>query len=229
MDFAVGMGTPAFGNEAERTLRIDVDGGVWMKPGAAIAYRGNLRFERLATLGAGSAQDALMREVAPLVRAEGQGRLYCGHHGAHVRVVTLQDEALVVACRDLLAFEETLAFDASLVGRGLGLAAGGLVVMTLSGRGSLAIATHGEPLLLPVEPGQPLSTDPHATIAWSPGLVPALKTDLSWRSAFGHGGQEPVQMYFEGAGLVAVQPYQDASWFSDEPHPVRKVAALVNA
>ena len=29
----------AFGNETARTLRIDVDGGVWLKPGAAVAYR----------------------------------------------------------------------------------------------------------------------------------------------------------------------------------------------
>ena len=39
-------------------LRIDVDGGVWLKPGAAIAYRGNIRFERLPTLSAGAPVDA---------------------------------------------------------------------------------------------------------------------------------------------------------------------------
>ena len=46
-----------------------MDGGVWLKPGAAVAYRGDLTFERLPTLGAGSVQDAVLREAAPLVRA----------------------------------------------------------------------------------------------------------------------------------------------------------------
>ena len=58
-----------FDRESERILRVDVDGGVWIKPGAAIAYRGDLRFERLATLEAPTVTDAAFREIAPLVRA----------------------------------------------------------------------------------------------------------------------------------------------------------------
>jgi uncharacterized protein (AIM24 family) len=201
----------SFKRESERMLRVDVDGGVWLKPGAAVAYRGDIAFERRPTLEARSLADAAMRELSPLVRAIGKGQLYCGDRGQHVWPISLNGDTLFVASPDLLAFEESLAFEMMLLDDGLSIAAGGLVIVRLSGRGTLALETHGEPLSLPVTPGMPLSTDPHATLAWSEGVKPSLRTDLSWRSVFGHGGQEPVQMYFEGEGIVLVQPYKDAS------------------
>jgi len=219
----------AFCNENARTVRVDVDGSVWISPGAAIAYRGHLTFERLPTLEAHSIGEALTRETAPLVRAVGRGRLYCGHHGSHARVLRLQDEGLVVAWHTVLAFEPSLAFSTALVGHGVGLAAGGLVAVTLTGSGSLALATHGDPIALPVTPGLPVSTDPHATLGWSPSLTPRLKTDLSWRSAFGHGGHQAVQMLFEGEGSVLVQPFQQPAAFEVRPNSLKQVAKLVNA
>lgn len=216
-----------FANETARTLRIDVDGGIWLKPGAAIAYRGEMTFERLPTLGAASLKTAVLRETAPLVRAAGRGRLYCAQHGAHIRAVRLTGERIVVAWHDLVAFEESLRFEAALVSHGVGIAAGGLVAVTLDGHGCFALATHGRPLTLAVTPGQPVSTDPHATLAWSAGLTPTLKTDLTWRSAIGHGGCEPFQMLFQGSGFVVVQPYEDPSRFHLGANPIRKVISLV--
>jgi uncharacterized protein (AIM24 family) len=217
----------AFCNENARTVRVEVDGSVWIRPGAAIAYRGDLTFERLPTLEARSIGEALALETAPLVRAVGRGRLYCGHHGSHARVVRLEGDGLVVAWHALLAFQQSLEFSAALVGHGVGLAAGGLVTISLSGSGSLALATHGDPVTIPVSPGQSVSTDPHATLAWSSSLTPRLKTDLSWRSAFGHGGNQAVQMLFEGQGSVLVQPYQQAAAIDLRPNPVKQVAKLV--
>jgi uncharacterized protein (AIM24 family) len=216
-----------FANESARTLRIAVDGGVWLKPGAAIAYRGELVFERRPTLESHSIADALIRETAPLVRAVGKGCLYCAQHGAHVRVIHLGGESLAVAAENLLAFEDTLAFEARLAGNGIGLAAGGLVTMRLAGHGALAIATHGQPLTLRVSRDQPVSTDPHATLAWSAGLTPLMKTDLTWRSLFAHGGHEPIQMLFEGSGFVVVQPFEDPSRFHIGGNQVKRLAALL--
>jgi uncharacterized protein (AIM24 family) len=93
-----------FENESDRTLRIDVDGGVWLKPGAAIAFRGDVRFERRPALDADSLKDAVLREASPLVRAIGKGRL-CGRQGSHVSVVRLAGDTILVAWDDLLAFE----------------------------------------------------------------------------------------------------------------------------
>jgi uncharacterized protein (AIM24 family) len=215
-----------FAAESDRVLRIEVDGGVWIKPGAAIAYRGALAFERLRTTEARSLDQIAVREMSPLVRAVGRGRLYCAHHGAHVHVLALHGETVVVSARDLLAFEASLTCDMSLLGHGVGIAAGGLIVAALRGEGAFAIATHGETLRLEVTPDEPLNTDPHATVAWSGGLTPALKTDLSWRSLIGHGGQQPVQMHFQGSGFVIVQPYKDSSRLTTLQDPVGAVAKL---
>jgi uncharacterized protein (AIM24 family) len=221
------VGGESFEQESERMLGIDVNGGVWLKPGAAIAYRGDIGFERRHTLDAHSAYDAAMCELAPLVRAQGAGRLYCADHGSHVRIIRLVGETLVVAWQELLAFEESLQFETAVVGHGVGLAAGGLITVRLSGCGALAIATHGEPLTLPVTPRDPVSTDPHATLAWSGGLTPTLKTDLDWRSLFRHGGHEPVQMFFEGDGFVVVQPYEDPRRLRVEVNPLERLRALI--
>ena len=208
-------------------LRIDVDGGVWLKPGAAIAYRGAVAFERLPTLAAHSLKDAAFRELTPLVRAEGIGRLYCGRRGSHVRIIRLQGETITVSWDELLAFEESLQFEPQVVAHGIGIAAGGLITMRLSGHGSLALAMHGEPLTMRVERDRPVSTDPHATIAWSGDLTPQLKTDLNWRSLFRHGGQEPIQMLFEGEGFVVVQPYEEARHWNVDSKSVEKLAAML--
>jgi uncharacterized protein (AIM24 family) len=219
----------SFECESMRTLRIDVDGDVWLKPGVAIAHRGALHFERRHTLGAHSLTDAVLRETAPIVRATGKGQLYCARHGSHVRVVRLGGESIVIAWEELLAFESRLAFETSLVVNGIGIAAGGLVVVRLSGHGAFALATHGQPLTLPVTPGQPIMTDPHATLAWSDTLTPTLRTNVSWRSLIAHGGGEAVQMRFEGTGFVVVQPFEDRSRIQLNAKPLKRLAALLSA
>jgi uncharacterized protein (AIM24 family) len=216
-----------FENESERMLRIDIDGSIWLRPGAAVAYRGAIAFERLPTLDAESIPDALFRELTPLVKAAGKGRLYCGRHGSHVRIIRLAGETLVINWQELLAFEPSLRFKMRLVAHGVGIAAGGLATVTLSGHGALAVASHGEPLTMLVTPGNPVSTDPHATLAWSGNLTPSLKTDLSWRSVFRHGGHEPVQMLFEGDGFVVVQPYEDAGRFTLKVDPMHRLKTLI--
>jgi uncharacterized protein (AIM24 family) len=101
-------------------------------------------------------------------------------------------------------------------------------VTTFSGRGALAFVTRGETLRLEVTPGNPVLTDPHATVAWSDALDPKLKTDLSWRSAFAHGGQEPIQMLFEGSGFVIVQPFKEPGRLMAGEKAAKRLAALVS-
>jgi uncharacterized protein (AIM24 family) len=216
-----------FAIESSHTLRIPVDGGVWLKPGAAVGYRGQLTFERRPTIESDSFGDAVMREVAPLVRAIGKGQLYCAHE-SRCHIIRLEGESIFVSWQNLLAFEESLHFEMAPAGGGVGVAAGGMIVLELSGRGSLALGTHGEPLTLNVEPGQPVSTDPQATVAWSEDLTPTLKTDVSWRSLAGHGGQQPIQLLFEGRGFVVVQPSKNPRRFEMHFDPLKKAASLVS-
>ena len=90
-----------------------------------------------------------------------------------------------------------------------GMMAGGLFSARLSGVGLVAMMSHGRPLTLRVAPGQPVITDPNATIAWSGNLQPQLKADVSFRTLLGRGGGETFQMVFEGSGFVVVQPFEE--------------------
>ena len=64
-------------------------------------------------------------------------------------------------------------------------------------------------MTLIVKPGQPVITDPNATIAWSGNLTPEFKTDVSFKTFLGRGSGESIQMKFEGDGFVVVQPYEE--------------------
>ena len=218
-----------FVRETRSVVRMEVDGSAWIKPGAAIAYRGRIRFERLATIDAPTARDAVFRELAPLVRAVGRGTLYCGHHGAHLLTRRLAGETMVVAWDNVLAFESSLSFEAAFVEHAVGIVAGGVIVIKLSGHGAVALATHGEPLTLPVTPGDSINTDPHATVAWSGTLSPALEMDVSWRTAVGHGGQQAVQMKFAGDGFVIVQPSRNEPHVTVGLKTVRRLSTLAGA
>jgi len=73
----------------------------------------------------------------------------------------------------------------------------------------VAITTHFDPITLVVQPGQPVYTDPNATVAWSGNLTPSIKTDISLKTIFGRGSGESFQLAFEGNGWVVLQPYEE--------------------
>ena len=92
MPFTVGRGTAAFGNETDRTLKIDVDGGVWIKPGAAIAYRGDLAFDggrRLADADDGRRRPLLERHR----RSRGDPEIREAHEARRVAWRDVHDPA----------------------------------------------------------------------------------------------------------------------------------------
>ena len=78
------------------------------------------------------------------------------------------------------------------------MVAGGLFNVRLQGNGLIAITTHYEPITLTVSPGQPVFTDPNATVAWSGSLTPEFKTDIQLKTLIGRGSGESIQMRFEG-------------------------------
>jgi len=193
-----------------RLVLIEVDGFVWIKRGTVIAYHGDLMFRRenvfqSKAVGAqsGPIEAAVKREIVPLARAEGKGGLYISDDGAHSHVVRLEGESVYVVSSNLLAFEPTLDHEVLMVG-GVGVLAGGIFVIKISGHGYVAISAKGDPLTLRVTPDDAVSTDPTATIAWTGSLWPKLKTDLEMLTLVAHGGGEPIQMLFSGEGLVIV-------------------------
>lgn len=205
-------GEGLFELESERLLEVNLDGLVWMKMGAMVAYAGQIRFTREGVLEHGIGKflkKAVTGEGARLTKAEGTGRLYLADGGKKVSILALQGEALCVNGNDLLAFQDGVAWDIKMMKRVSAMLAGGLFNVHLSGNGMVAITTHYDPLTLRVTPDRPVTTDPNATVAWSANLQPEFKTDVSLKTFFGRGSGESFQMHFTGDGFVVVQPCEE--------------------
>lgn len=205
-------GEGLFELESQRLLEINLSDTVWTKTGSMVAYTGDIKFTREGVLehGAGKMLKRFMtREGTRLTKAEGRGKLYLADAGKKVTILQLEGETLFVNGNDVLAFEDVIRWDISMMRKVTAVLAGGLFNVRLEGHGNVAITTHYDPLVLMVSPSQPVFTDPNATVAWSGELSPELKTDVSMKTFFGRGSGESMQMYFEGSGFVVIQPYEE--------------------
>jgi uncharacterized protein (AIM24 family) len=204
--------------ETPRFLEVNLNGQVWAKAGSMVSYRGNIKFEREGMLEHGIGKlfkKAFTGEGTSLMKATGNGKLYLAEGGKKISVLNLRDESIFVNGNNLLAFEPSLNLDIKLMRRMAGMLAGGLFNVKIEGTGMAAITTHYEPLTLIVSPGNPVFTDPNATVAWSGHLQPDFVTDISFKTFLGRGSGESIQMKFEGDGFVVVQPYEEV-YFSEE-------------
>jgi uncharacterized protein (AIM24 family) len=206
-------GQGVFELENDRVLEVNLDGLVWTKAGSMVAYRGQIRFTREGMLEHGLGtflKKAVSAEGTRLTKTEGRGKLYLADAGKKVIVLELGGaDAVFVNGNDVLAFEPSLAYEISLMRKVAAMLSGGLFNVRFAGRGLVAITTHHDPLTLRVRPGEPVFTDPNATIAWSGTLVPQFRTDVSLKTFLGRGSGESLQMVFEGDGFVVVQPYEE--------------------
>jgi uncharacterized protein (AIM24 family) len=186
---------------------------VWAKAGAMVGYIGNIKFTREGLLehGLGSMlKRAVSGEGTPLMKVEGSGRVYLADTGKKIRILQLQGESVCVNGNDVLAFENSIAWDITMLKRVAGMLAGGLFNMRLSGNGLIAITTHYDPITLRVTAdGPPLFTDPNATVAWSGNLSPEVTTNITFRTLIGRGSGEAIQLKFSGDGWVVIQPYEE--------------------
>lgn len=198
--------------ESPKMLEAHINGLMWSKLGAMVAYRGNLTFKREGMLEKGLG-NALMKfvsgEMVPLSKIEGQGICYLADNAKNITILRLQGETLNVNGNDLLAFESTVDYKVTMHRRIAGMLSGGLFSVKLTGNGMVAIMSHGKPLTLRVTPNDPLFTDPNATVAWSGNLEPEFHMDTSFKTIIGRGGGETFKMGFRGDGFVVVQPFEE--------------------
>lgn len=205
-------GQGVFELESDRILELNLNGIAWIKKGSMISYRGNVKFTREAILqqGLGAAlKKAVTGEGAQLTKAEGQGKVYLADTGKKIFVLDVTGYPLIANGSNLLAMQDTVTYQVRMMKRITAIVSGGLFNILLQGNGLVALTSHFEPMTLTVEPGNPVFTDPNATIAWSANLQPELKTDVSLKSFLGRGSGESIQMKFEGQGFVVVQPYEE--------------------
>jgi uncharacterized protein (AIM24 family) len=211
----VDKGEGLFELETQRMLEVNLNGQVWAKMGSMVSYRGQIKFEREGILEHGLGKlfkKALTGEGAPLMKANGSGKLYLADQGKKISILQLHNDSIYVNGNDLLAFEQNVSWDIKLMRRIAGMMSGGLFNIRLEGSGMVAITSHYEPLTLLVTPDNPVLTDPNATVAWSGNLQPEFVTDISLKTFFGRGSGESVQMKFSGEGFVVVQPFEEVYW-----------------
>ena len=200
--------------ETKEMLEVNMDQPtrVWTKMGSMVAYHGQIKFKREGMLEGGIGKllkKAISGEGAKLTKAEGTGKLYLADNGKKVSVIQLEGDSIVVNGNDLLAFEDGVAYDIKMMKKVSAMASGGLFNVELNGRGMIAITTHCDPVTLRVTPNQPVTTDPNATVAWSSGVTPKIKTDISLKTFVGRGSGETFQTEFSGDGFVVIQPYEE--------------------
>jgi uncharacterized protein (AIM24 family) len=198
--------------ENPHLLELNISGKVWAKLGSMIAYTGAVKFTREGIMEHGMGKmlkRALTGEGTTLMRVEGQGRVYLADRGKRVQLLRLEGDTVCINGNDLLAMDESLEWDVTMMRRISGMLAGGLFNIRVSGHGTVAITTHYTPLTLRVTRDQPVLTDPTATIAWSGGLTPDIVTDISVKTFLGRGSGESIQLKFQGEGWVVLQPYEE--------------------
>lgn len=185
---------------------------VWAKNGSMVGYVGNIKFEREGMLSGGIGnflKKSLTGEGAKLMKAKGTGRLYVADGGKKVQILQLNNESFCVNGNDILAHDQTVKNQITMLKSVAGMMSGGIFQVKLSGTGHVAITTHGDPLVLMVTQDKPVFTDPNATVAWSGNLSPELKSNMSFKSFIGRGSGEEYQMKFSGEGWVLIQPYEE--------------------
>lgn len=199
--------------ESSQTLEVNLNGKVWAKLGTMIAYRGGISFKRqgLSEQGLGTIFKKMVSgEGMTLMKAEGTGKLYLADNGKRVRILNLENETIFINGNDVLAIQDTLSHQITMMRSVAGVVGGGLFNVKVSGKGLVALTTHGEPITLLTTRKNPIFTDANATVAWSGNLQPEIKTDLSWKNLIGRGSGEGIQLAFKGDGWVVLQPYEES-------------------
>jgi uncharacterized protein (AIM24 family) len=197
-----------FQTENSYTLDITVDGTVMVKAGSMVGYTGDITFTGKSSAEGGVTgliKEAVTSEGTPVMEAEGDGHLYVADQGKKVRTLDLStDESVSLNGDDILAFESRVDYEVGTIDSISGAVSGGLTNVYLTGPGTVALSTHGDPLVLT----PPVKTDPNATVAWDGDLSPSVAMNKTFE--VGQTSEEGVQMEFtDSDGFVVVQPYEE--------------------
>ncbi len=140
--------------ESNKMLEAKVNGRIWSKLGAMVAYHGNLTFKREGMMEGGlmkAFQRAVSQEMSALTKIEGNGVVYLADQAKEVKILRLNGDSINVNGNDLLAFEDSVQYAITMHKKVAGMLAGGLFSVKLEGHGLIAILSHGKPLPCPLK------------------------------------------------------------------------------
>ncbi len=180
---------------------------VQAKLGSMVAYQGDVTFEHAGSGGMGRMlKKAVSGEGTSLMKITGTGEVFLADTAQEVHLIKLENDAVTCNGANVLAFDAGIDWDIQKVSGGAaGMMAGGLFNMSLQGSGWVAIISDGPPVLLNTGDA-PTFADPQAAITWSSGVSTSIKTDVKLKNLIGRGSGESLQMSFQGAGWVLIQP-----------------------
>ena len=130
--------------------------------------------------------------------------IFFADQAGYVYLLHLDNEAISINSRNLMAFDATLQWDINRT-KGAGMASGGFFNTTVSGTGTVAINVVGKPVVLDCSQ-QPTYVDTQAAVCWSANLVPTVVNSMNMKSMLRGGSGEAFQYAFSGPGFVVVQP-----------------------
>jgi len=148
---------------------------------------------------------AVSGEGTTLMKMSGTGEVFLADTAQEIHLLYLENDAITVNGRNLLAFDAGIDWDIKRVEGVSGMMGGGLFNTALTGTGWVAIISDGPPVLLNTAEA-PTFADPQAAITWASSLQTGIKTDIKLKNFIGRGSGESVQMSFSGQGWVLVQP-----------------------
>ncbi|MCX4514931.1 AIM24 family protein [Streptomyces sp. NBC_01619] len=197
---------PGMSLQNAKSIKYAVDGEMFARQGAMIAYRGSLQFERKGQGIGGMLKRAVTGEGLPLMAVRGQGEAWFAHEAANCFIVDIEHgDALTINGRNVLCFDPTLTYEIKTV-KGAGMSGGGLFNSVFTGHGKLGVICDGNPLVIPVTAQQPVYVDTDAVVGWSDRLETSLHRSQSIGSMIRGGSGEAVQLMLQGEGFVIVRP-----------------------
>jgi uncharacterized protein (AIM24 family) len=194
-------------------LKVDLAGSggfFYARQGSMVAYQGDVDFAYEGSGGLGKMfKKALTGEGMSLMKVSGSGDVFLAQQADDLFIVELDGDAVTVNGANVLAFESGLSWDINRV-EGASMMTGGVFNTTFSGRGALAIAVHGTPVVLQVD--VPTFVDMQSAVLWSTSLRSSIRKTAKMSAAIGRGSGEAYQLCLSGQGIVVVQ--------ASEGHPV---------
>jgi uncharacterized protein (AIM24 family) len=198
----------AFALQNSKLLKVSLNQiTIQAKLGSMVAYQGDVKFEHAGSGGMSRMlKKAVTGEGTRLMKIEGTGEVFLADQAQEIHLIKLENDSITCNGSNLLAFDAGIDWDIKKVEGGFsGALAGGLFNVALSGSGWVAILSDGPPVLLNTGEA-PTFADPSAAITWSSGVQTSVKTDVNLKTLIGRGSGETLQIAFQGAGWVLVQP-----------------------
>jgi uncharacterized protein (AIM24 family) len=197
----------AFALQNSKLLKVSLDQiTIQAKAGAMVAYQGDVDFEHAGSGGMSRMlKKAVSGEGTTLMKMSGTGEVFLADTAQEIHLLYLENDAITVNGKNLLAFDPGIDWDIKKVEGASGFVAGGLFNTALQGTGWVAIVSDGPPVLLNTGDA-PTFADPNAAITWASSLQTSIKTNIKMKNFIGRGSGESIQMAFAGQGWVLVQP-----------------------